>query len=150
MVLDPIHQSLPVHFFGSRPQPPTSQTYRWNRKDGERAREHKTARTATHCQTLPQTGPHCNTLRHTAPHCDTLQHSIFTVWITNVMDVPVRRRQHIPQRTATHCNTLQHTATHCNTLQHSATHNDTQRHTATQYKKIQNCKNGLRVLSLFS
>ena len=26
------------------------------------------------------------------------------------------------QHTATHCNTLQHTATHCNTLQHSATH----------------------------
>ena len=26
MVLDPIPQSLPVHFFGSRPQPPTSQT----------------------------------------------------------------------------------------------------------------------------
>ena len=25
MVLDPIPQSLPVHFFGSRPQPPTSQ-----------------------------------------------------------------------------------------------------------------------------
>jgi len=24
MVLDPIPQSLPVHFFGSRPQPPTS------------------------------------------------------------------------------------------------------------------------------
>ena len=28
MVLDPIPQSLPVHFFGSRPQPPTS---RWLR-----------------------------------------------------------------------------------------------------------------------
>ena len=27
MVLDPIPQSLPVHFFGSRPQPPTSLTY---------------------------------------------------------------------------------------------------------------------------
>jgi len=26
MVLDPIPQSLPVHFFGSRPQPPTSQS----------------------------------------------------------------------------------------------------------------------------
>ena len=25
-------------------------------------------------------------------------------------------------RSATHCNTLQHTATHCNTLQHTATH----------------------------
>ena len=28
MVLDPIPQSLPVHFFGSRPQPPTSPSYR--------------------------------------------------------------------------------------------------------------------------
>ena len=27
MVLDPIPQSLPVHFFGSRPQPPTSHLY---------------------------------------------------------------------------------------------------------------------------
>ena len=27
MVLDPIPQSLPVHFFGSRPQPPTSRCY---------------------------------------------------------------------------------------------------------------------------
>ena len=27
MVLDPIPQSLPVHFFGSRPQPPTSPVY---------------------------------------------------------------------------------------------------------------------------
>jgi len=30
MVLDPIPQSLPVHFFGSRPQPPTS-LYYWAR-----------------------------------------------------------------------------------------------------------------------
>jgi len=29
MVLDPIPQSLPVHFFGSRPQPPTSQRRLW-------------------------------------------------------------------------------------------------------------------------
>ena len=27
MVLDPIPQSLPVHFFGSRPQPPTSRIF---------------------------------------------------------------------------------------------------------------------------
>jgi len=29
MLLDPIPQSLPVHFFGSRPQPPTSRTNTW-------------------------------------------------------------------------------------------------------------------------
>ena len=48
-----------------------------------------------------------NTLQHTA---HTLQHTA-TPWITL-------------QRTATHCNTLQHrdTATHCNTLHHIATH----------------------------
>ena len=28
MVLDPIPQSLPVHFFGSRPQPPTSRLHK--------------------------------------------------------------------------------------------------------------------------
>ena len=28
MVLDPIPQPLPVHFFGSRPQPPTSRAWR--------------------------------------------------------------------------------------------------------------------------
>ena len=32
-------------------------------------------------------------------------------------------------RSATHCNTLQHTATHCNTLQHTATHCNTLQHT---------------------
>jgi len=36
------------------------------------------------------------------------------------------------QRTAAHCNTLQHTA---NTLQHTATHCNTQQHTATHCKK---------------
>ena len=32
MVLDPIPQSLPVHFFGSRPQPPTSRPNRFQKK----------------------------------------------------------------------------------------------------------------------
>jgi len=35
------------------------------------------------------------------------------------------------QRNATHCNTLQRTATHCNTLQHTATQCNTLQHTAT-------------------
>ena len=35
MVLDPIPQSLPVHFFGSRPQPPTS----WESKKGRQERQ---------------------------------------------------------------------------------------------------------------
>ena len=36
MVLDPIPQSLPVHFFGSRPQPPTSRPRRQRGKVTER------------------------------------------------------------------------------------------------------------------
>jgi len=35
------------------------------------------------------------------------------------------------QRTATHCNTLQHAAKHCNTLQLTATHCNALQHTAT-------------------
>ena len=52
------------------------------------------------------------------------------------------------QRTATHCNTLQHkkkiaeiaNRTHCNTLQHTATHCNTLQHTATQKMNSRNCK----------
>jgi len=33
MVLDPIPQSLPVPFFGSRPQPPTSPVDKCNKAD---------------------------------------------------------------------------------------------------------------------
>ena len=39
MVLDPIPQSLPVHFFGSRPQPPTSQRDLSITRDTEERRE---------------------------------------------------------------------------------------------------------------
>jgi len=54
-------------------------------------------------------------------------------------------QHHKPQHTATHCNTLKHTAVfatycntlqdtarHCNTLQHTATHCNTLQHTATR------------------
>jgi len=36
MVLDPIPQSLPVHFFGSRPQPPTSPRGAWRSIEKEK------------------------------------------------------------------------------------------------------------------
>jgi len=39
MVLDPIPQSLPVHFFGSRPQPPTSHLERNCACEREKERE---------------------------------------------------------------------------------------------------------------
>ena len=61
MVLDPIPQSLPVHFFGSRPQPPTSHCI--------------SAKTSRHCNTPQHAAIHCNTLQHTATHCNTLQHT---------------------------------------------------------------------------
>jgi len=41
------------------------------------------------------------------------------------------------QRTAWHCNILQHTATHCNALQHTATHCDALRCTATHCNALQ-------------
>jgi len=93
-------------------------------------------RTATHGTTRQHTAPHCTTLHHTAPHCTTLQHNS-TYCIT-----PKREYLHVVgvtyfalQSSATHCDTstLQRTATHCNTLQHTATHFDTStlKHTAT-------------------
>jgi len=53
MVLDPIPQSLPVHFFGSRPQPPTSRiAYQHSFPcTRARAREHTRTHTRTHTQT---------------------------------------------------------------------------------------------------
>ena len=46
MVLDPIPQSLPVHFFGSRPQPPTSRDMPWHVR-----REWVMSRIRTRCET---------------------------------------------------------------------------------------------------
>jgi len=40
-------------------------------------------------------------------------------------------------KTATHCNTLQHTAAHCNTLQHTAAHCNTLQHTAAHCSILQ-------------
>ena len=57
MVLDPTPQPLPVHFFGSRPQPPTSPEYNHTNP------------------TTPAIPTHRNTLQHTATHCNTLQYT---------------------------------------------------------------------------
>ena len=48
MVLDPIPQPLPVHFFGSRPQPPTSPPY-FIRSEIDHLRVH-TQKSPTHSQ----------------------------------------------------------------------------------------------------
>ena len=53
-------------------------------------------------------------------HCNTLQHDI-------ARETSSHMTSHLCD-TATHCNTLQHTATHCNTLQHTATHCNTPQH----------------------
>jgi len=123
MVLDPIPQSLPVHFFGSRPQPPTSprgQQYRssWISECLQQRRERfvirprvEAPRTATHCNTLQHTTTHYNTLQHTAVHCNTLQTYCNTYEQTC---------ESLKSRDATHCNTLQHTATHYSPLKRTA------------------------------
>ena len=70
-----------------------------------------------------------NTLQRTATHCNmhcmqiwacssSLSTSIQTATHCNTLQHTATRMQH----TATHCNTLQRTATHCNTLQHTVTH----------------------------
>jgi len=77
---------------------------------------------------LQHTVTHCKTLQHTATHCSTMQHMtyciipsifilfLFLLWVVRILSVYLAC-----MKTATHCNTLQHTATHCNTLQHIAT-----------------------------
>jgi len=90
--------------------------------------------TATHCKALQHTAAHCSTLQHTVAHCNTLQHTA-THWYILVTfpshtaslcgRAPCSKHSQYTRIfvcTATHCNTLQHTATHCNTLQHTATH----------------------------
>jgi len=68
--------------------------------------------------TLQRTAAHCSTLQqHTAAYCSTLQHTA----------------------TATHCNTLQHTAAHCSTLQHTATQCSTLQHNAPKWGCAQAC-----------
>jgi len=92
--------------------------------------------TATYCNTLQRVVTRCNTLQHAATRCN-----IYAVSIDYLLSFLSRYRQRKRQRqnhTATHCNTLQHTATHCNTLQHTATHCNTLQHTATHCNALHN------------
>ena len=82
----------------------------------------------------------CHTLPHTATNCNTLQHTI--TWQNGNRwrgQTPLWTEQSVLRfdNSATHCNTLQHTATHCNTLQHTATHCNTLQHTATHCNTLQ-------------
>ena len=69
-------------------------------------------------------------LQHTATHCNTLHYSA-TLCKTCLCPPPAPQNPLVYDGSATHCNTLQHTATHCNTLEHTTIHCDTLQHTAT-------------------
>jgi len=144
MVLHPIPQSLPVHFFGSRPQPPTSPTlFLWynSKVFNPTFIKSNSLRPAsllppltlhTHISTTGITAQPLalifvalrsqdrNTLQHTATHCNThcntLQHT--ATHCNNSVWLWIL--WHEGRMTATHCNTLQLNATHCKTLQHTA------------------------------
>jgi len=104
----------------------------------------------THFNKLHYTATHCNT--HCNKHCNTHRRIVFC-YIEQTACIPcLMTSQNTQQQTASHCNTLQHTATHIaelysvmlsrlrvfhvkrhpkNTLQHTATHCNTLQHTAT-------------------
>jgi len=124
---------------------------------------------ATHCNTMQHAPTRCTTLQHTAQHCNTPCSStpechkwlcrahnttstppnspILSFAECHSVCVGSHSTQDVGQHTATHCNTLQHTAshdvgqcvfcpitithykTHYNTLQHVATHCNTLHHT---------------------
>jgi len=76
---------------------------------------------ATHCSTLSHTTTQCVTVcteAHCHTHCSTMKHTA-TQWSTLVH--ATRCIHTALQHSATHRNTLQHTATHCNTMKHTAT-----------------------------
>jgi len=128
MVLDPVPQSLPVHFFGSRPQPPTSPS------NNNSTRTHvycigPLQQNAEHCNILQQTMTHphtralylttatkCKALQHTVAHCNKTQHTR-----THVCCIGSRHHSNWIQ-IAKHCNTLRYTATKYNTYTHTYAH----------------------------
>ena len=103
--------------------------------------QHTAKYTATHVNTLQ------NTLQHTSTHyktlCNTRQHTTkhHTASHCNTLQhTACDTRSTDALRTsinATPCNTLQHTTTHCNTLQRTTTHCNTLHHTATHYTTLQ-------------
>jgi len=71
----------------------------------------------THCNTLQHTATHCNTLQHTATRCNAR-----TSHVTCLSSHGTYTLQHTAGRKWTSCPTYCHkcTATHCNTLHHTA------------------------------
>ena len=126
MVLDPIPQSLSVHFFGSRPQPPTSPLYpRANSPNNEGSFTSKEP--STQFEWCPPTRGRQDTIGPGVyPSSARLFLSFFlSLFLSFGLDSVDLSLPSDSEHTATHCNTLQHTATHCNTLQHTATHCNT-------------------------
>ena len=140
MVLDPIPQSLPVHFFGSRPQPPTSRYTLRHTAPHRNSQQHPATQvqhsathdSAAHCSTIPR-----NTLnRHVTQHCNTtatpLQHNCNT---TATHD------------STAHCNTIlrntlnRHVTQHCNTTATQLQHNcNTRLYSTLQHNTAQHSK----------
>jgi len=84
--------------------------------------------TVTQCNTQQLTVTHGSARQRIARHCDRIaRHCDPSPRCgCSVMQQPSHQ-----QRTATHCNTLQHTATRCDTLQHAATCYKARQNTAT-------------------
>ena len=115
MVLDPIPQSLPVYFFGSRPQPPTSQhlaipiaSSRVRERERERERERKRERerhTHIHQHTL------CPSKCEASRYSNCLPQSVCVCLCVCVCDRERERERERERHTYTHTHTQTHTHT---------------------------------------
>jgi len=106
MVLDPIPQSLPVHFLGSRPQPPTSPPCTIEHHCGADVWVYllwpETFSLQYCCDTATLLW---NRNTHTATHRDIPIVGLrVSTWTRDILTNTVETMQHV------HCNTLQHTA----------------------------------------
>ena len=105
MVLDPIPQSLPIHFFGSRPQPHTSH-------QGTHLHTHTYTKTLTHTQSYTYT--HTKTLTHTPRR--TLTHPHIYVFQALRCSAYLTRGLVRICIVAVCCSMLQHVAVCCSVL----------------------------------
>jgi len=132
MVLDPIPQSLPVHFFGSRPQPPTSPLYipEWIRVSDLTLPHIMERDLKVKSETLIwlyifgmwalklssdsihlKLSSHSNSLSSDSIPLKLSSDSMHFPWNSHLTPYPLYT---LYIHSITHCNRLQHTATHCN------------------------------------
>ena len=108
MVLDPIPQSLPVHFFGSRPQPPTSRVVLLAHLPGRYGVENPVGvRRLTYLH--PSTSPNTHILTFMNTHILTSIHTMLTYLH------PLTYLHFHPTHMYIHANTHAHTQTHTHT-----------------------------------